>query len=119
MNLSSLSGVATASLFESGATVKNSTISSAGVVINVTGEKGLASISATGSNGNNNIVSITIDGVSFSGAIGEIARVISQNDADPSGTNRAGFDGLIYKNSLRVEVLTHVSTTAVIVARIS
>ena len=116
MNLSSLSGESLASLFASGATVKTTSSGVNGVLLNVTGEKGVFSL-RTSLAETNCIASITVDGVSFSGTVSEISAVFSAAQFNSGAIST----GLVYKESLNISIsnITSGSGEQITVRRIS
>ena len=107
MNGSSLFGGGSfGTKYESGATVKSDSLSATGVVVNVTDEKGVFSISDAA----NNTLEITVDGNLLTSSVGSLISVIN----GASGT----IYGLEYKTSLKVEIVTSTSGT-VTVTRLS
>ena len=109
MNGSSLfGGESFGTLYESGAIFKINTLSTAGVVVNATGEKGFFSIQD--STGGNNTIDMTVDGKLMTLNTNSFYQTFGGATGGSSGDVR----GITYSSSLKVEITSFTSGTVTV-----
>jgi len=95
-----------ANAYGSGATIKSDSLSTTGVVVNITDEKGVFSIADTGSS----VLEVTIDGNSSSYTVTSLASIIDGS----VGGSKVTVYGLRYEDSLKVEITNHGTGTVTV-----